>query len=718
MRLIALHIENFGNLSDFDLKFDENPTVILKDNGWGKSTLAAFIKVMFYGFSGENKRTNELKEREKYRPWKGGVYGGRLSYEAGGVPYEITKVFGNKEKEDSCELINLTTGLKVEDLDASHAGLDLFALDERSFMRSVFIAQNDVRVHEDGREGIADGISAKIGKLSDATDDVNRYEAVMDRLNDLLNRMSPKRATGSIKQMSAHISSLQNTLRQEESIKDSAQRLELQLRSEQEKAHQIENERIAMDERFRQDAQRGELLARKEAHEQLWNRYEEAKNSLEELENSYENGLPSEEDVREKLKIWDERNVLCTGLDNKELQLNYLIKDAAEAKVRAEEKHQLYLDEIRWREERTEKIKRSAMILLAIAIVLCVGGAMTVFVLSRITIGAGVIGGGIVSLFAALILMIWAHFSGRKNDEIDDESVIDEAAKRGDEQDIEEMKARIGQDRDRVAIIETNVQEFLRHYRFPYEPEDVSATLYEIRKQIEQLHVKEDDLTQKREELKAFEKANDMTAIMNVPEASDDGEPFDMQKERAENMRRFKVTQDAIRLYVRQLDEYQDQLQNMEEMRSELTGLTKERDDKLHQYEMLTLTRDYLKGAKQNFSAKYRRPLLDGFKKYYSRLSGEEVSEFQLDANIHMTKRAFGEARDVEAYSNGSRDLVDICLRMALVDAMYHDEKPFVILDDPFVNLDENRTKRALTFLKEVASDYQVIYFTCHTSRA
>ena len=94
------------------------------------------------------------------------------------------------------------------------------------------------------------------------------------------------------------------------------------------------------------------------------------------------------------------------------------------------------------------------------------------------------------------------------------------------------------------------------------------------------------------------------------------------------------------------------------------------------------------------------------------------MSEFQLDANIHMTKRAFGEARDVEAYSNGSRDLVDICLRMALVDAMYHDEKPFVILDDPFVNLDENRTKRALTFLKEVASDYQVIYFTCHTSRA
>ncbi|MBR3642796.1 MAG: hypothetical protein IKN57_04730, partial [Parasporobacterium sp.] len=166
------------------------------------------------------------------------------------------------------------------------------------------------------------------------------------------------------------------------------------------------------------------------------------------------------------------------------------------------------------------------------------------------------------------------------------------------------------------------------------------------------------------------------------------------------------------------LGDDQDELQNMADMRLELDRLIAERDRKHHNYEMLTLTRDYLKTAKQNFSAKYRKPLLDGFKKYFGRLSAEEVSEFQLDANIHMTKRAFGEARDVEAYSSGNRDLIDICLRMALVDAMYQDEKPFVVLDDPFVNLDEERTKRALAFLNDVAKDYQVIYFTCHDARA
>lgn len=722
MRLISLHIENFGNLSNFDLTFDRNPVILLRENGWGKSTLAAFIKVMFYGFSGENKRTNELKEREKFRPWKGGTYGGSLTYEAGGVSYEINKVFGAKEKEDSCTLKNVHTGLEVTEFDVAHLGQDLFSLDERSFMRSVFIAQNDVSVHEDGHEDIADGISAKIGKLSDATDDVNRYEAVMERLNDLLNRMSPKRATGSIKQMSAHISSLQNSLRQEEALKDATQRLELQLKAEQEKARALENERNAMDERFQKNAERGELMARKEAHEQLWNQYEEAKNALEEIEKSYVNGLPVEEEVDAKLEVWAEREALASGLESKQLQLNYLIKDIADAKARTEKKRQDVLKDKTRLEKRHEKLRKAYMILLGIAIVLFVAGAMTVFVLTRLYIGVGIVGAGIACMFSALILMLASHMASQDIEDLvgdmADDPELSEEGLAGVEEDIAEMKTKVDRDRDRVAIIETNVEEFLRHYQFAYEPEKVNANLYEIRKRIALLQSKRDDLTQKREELQKFERANDMTAIMNIPEQDLQDGDFDITKERDKNNMHVRETQESIRLFIRQLEENQDSLQNMADMRAELSNLTEERDMRLHQYEMLTLTRDYLKGAKQNFAAKYRRPLLDGFKKYYGRLSGEEVSEFELDANIHMTKRVFGEARDVESYSFGNRDLIDICLRMALVDAMYHDEKPFVILDDPFVNLDETRTKRALAFLNEVASDYQIIYFTCHTSRS
>ena len=56
MRLLSCHIENFGKLHEFDMDFDNGLNVILQDNGWGKSSLAAFLKVMFYGFSGDAKR--------------------------------------------------------------------------------------------------------------------------------------------------------------------------------------------------------------------------------------------------------------------------------------------------------------------------------------------------------------------------------------------------------------------------------------------------------------------------------------------------------------------------------------------------------------------------------------------------------------------------------------------------------------------------------------
>ena len=50
MKLVSLHIDNFGKFNNFDLDFNDGLNQFVKDNGWGKSTLTAFIKVMFYGF--------------------------------------------------------------------------------------------------------------------------------------------------------------------------------------------------------------------------------------------------------------------------------------------------------------------------------------------------------------------------------------------------------------------------------------------------------------------------------------------------------------------------------------------------------------------------------------------------------------------------------------------------------------------------------------------
>ena len=50
MKLISLYIENFGCLHQYDLEFRDGLTVIREPNGFGKTTLAEFIRAMFYGF--------------------------------------------------------------------------------------------------------------------------------------------------------------------------------------------------------------------------------------------------------------------------------------------------------------------------------------------------------------------------------------------------------------------------------------------------------------------------------------------------------------------------------------------------------------------------------------------------------------------------------------------------------------------------------------------
>ena len=48
---------------------------------------------------------------------------------------------------------------------------------------------------------------------------------------------------------------------------------------------------------------------------------------------------------------------------------------------------------------------------------------------------------------------------------------------------------------------------------------------------------------------------------------------------------------------------------------------------------------------------------------------------------------------------------------------MYPEEKPFLVLDDPFVNLDEEKVQHGNELLQKISGEYQILYFTCHSSR-
>ncbi|SDB51329.1 Uncharacterized protein YhaN [Pseudobutyrivibrio sp. YE44] len=140
--------------------------------------------------------------------------------------------------------------------------------------------------------------------------------------------------------------------------------------------------------------------------------------------------------------------------------------------------------------------------------------------------------------------------------------------------------------------------------------------------------------------------------------------------------------------------------------------------------EILSKTEDFLQRARESFLSKYMQPLQNGLHKYLGLIdgpdgtnSGYSIEDFELDMDLNIKLSYSGSTKSGEYLSQGYQDLVALCSRLALVDVLYPDEKPILILDDPFTNLDEKKIKESLKLLNKIATERQTIYFTCHESR-
>jgi DNA repair exonuclease SbcCD ATPase subunit len=86
------------------------------------------------------------------------------------------------------------------------------------------------------------------------------------------------------------------------------------------------------------------------------------------------------------------------------------------------------------------------------------------------------------------------------------------------------------------------------------------------------------------------------------------------------------------------------------------------------------------------------------------------VDDKTLDLRLHAPEK--NDWVDVRSLSQGTLDLVYLAARLGLVRLVTGDRRPPLVFDDPFITLDDDRARRALELLREIARDFQVIYLT------
>lgn len=803
MLLKKCYIENFGKLKDFTYEFSEGLNIICEENGWGKSTLAAFIRAMLYGLPQSGGRKNiEEAERRKYKSWQGGETGGYLIFEVNGKEYKAERTFGTKEAEDTFRLIDLSTNLTSEDFSAE-LGKELFGLDKEAYSRSTYLAQNKI---SDG--GMNDSLGKKLGKLAEGEEDGGNFDKALVKLEELRKKYIPDRQ----KDEKGYVAEINREITETRARLEECARKEEIAKSYREKEHAVTERLRGYGEEL--EACRGKMeaaagyeaaLAKKKHYGELCRQEEELRQKTESLGVLFDGEIPETEELRCCRKEVQEAAILSGELRSyartpeedrrmEALREHFLItvpteeeiREGLRAEVLQREMQESAEEEMRCGQEamlaaanRRKKITVASAFLfvLAVGLLLCAGllfgigkkktaeavpESKTEMTVPEQEKGKGTLGATVCVLFgvAAAAGGVLVLVSGSKYKKAEQEAGMQVQMA---ETKLEESKgltkagevllARCnmtggGEGTERWYRLEGMVKEYQslaeREEKYVFCREQREEKLSRCRTLLERYGLGGEDVTaslqllenrtrdytdfsgrlkeatKKREQ---FEESNPPETYCNPVQPE---ESFAVLQEKEKNLlQQMRRDEEEEKDFRSRAEAYEKEAENYAELCERLTELSELLETKKREHYYLVETKKCLETAKEQFSSRYMRGLRAGLQKYLTLLGGEDFAESMeghydgvvADVKLGLSVSAYGKEKELGYFSAGFRDLIGLCMRFALVDAMFEEEEPFLVLDDPFVNFDEKKLKRGMEFLQKASKRYQILYLVCHGSR-
>ena len=185
MIIEKLVIKSFGRINDMTLEFSDGVNIIEGENESGKSTIAAFIRYMLYGFTDGN--GNVLEERKKRISWDTGMAHGSMYVRVDGKRYVINRSTVPADKSENptyreeASIVDVDTGAPA--FGKLAAGEVFFGVDAELFDNTAFIGQI-------GDSGINEGsVKQSIENIIfSGSEKINKQRAI-SRISDKMNAL-------------------------------------------------------------------------------------------------------------------------------------------------------------------------------------------------------------------------------------------------------------------------------------------------------------------------------------------------------------------------------------------------------------------------------------------------------------------------------------------------------------------------------------------------
>ena len=702
MIIEACHIAQFGKWKDADFSFSPGKNSFLWDNGYGKTSFIYFFKLMFYGVSGDRKQDLEENERKHYMPFQGASFGGRIIFRIGEKRYRLERSFGLKKSEDSFRLFDEDSGKESKDY-SENIGEELFSLDAESFQRVCMISHEDLHFSMNSR------MHAKLGNVAEDQEDMKKFQQVQMILKDGINALSPNRRTGNIFKLKMQEEELSSGLYGKEALENAVLSIEKEVLSLTDKEARRKEEGKALEAELSQRISEKDSLGK-------WMSYAQKKEEWEKAEYRYENALKwyyqdrfSEIPEEKKALLWkEEMQSLQEQIHSikKEIEkVSEVSGENVDVEVEKEGGIVLPLEEAsvlgasRAKKDTSKNetfgngTKEMGQYGTSPVVLFALVGLGLLFVL----LFFGKLFGMPLGLPSALFLLLgilslslcfFLWWSGEQKKRTWKEKQEEEEARQRKQQAIrfaslEELLSRFHKLED-MQDLEMEAagrkEEFLR-----FVEEEGGEQAFSLLEEKQKEWEEGPSLEESRRRLEEFRKE---------------------EEERREEIRKKRAEREAK---ARDLEFLEEQERLLEQKKEEREALEK-------RYNLLQKTKAYLEMAKERFALQYKEPILEAFQKYFQSICTEPL-QFQMSEDLELSFVDRGLSREQGYLSEGLQDLCRFCQKLAIFDAMFREEKAFLLLDDPFSHLDEKNGARARALLEELAKSRQIFYFTCSEER-
>lgn len=768
MKINSIDIASFGKFCNFHLDFSDGMTLVFGENENGKTTIMAFIRMMFYGNTGKSSDLDK-NPRIKYRPWNSDFMAGSITFTHDGSNYRLEREFKRSNSTDKISLIDLDTGEKTTLSGSDDIGANFFGITDSAFERSVFVGELGAPAKNDSADG---EINSKLSNLAATGDQDVSFEKINARLLKAketlmsksgkkgkydkaileLEELERKIAESLEKEEQLELLSRQANSKEQvvnECVKESARLFELLKNADKirkikrlEKyieislAEKENNNSLALkDGGYADKIFLSEIRAKNES-------LEKTKDKILNLESEIENDLAKINELTNLIETQNNKDDKKDGKEEKLIEINLKIED---------NKRQTAL--LNEEKEGLAPIRKPRFFLVISGIILLVVSAIS-FVLQITT--AGILFSAIGVILTVLGFVIKKsvmpdsadlnkqilEFSSKLSLLLEEKQTVLNEIKTIEDTESgarEKLVANTALLENKKAEHMAKNAELEAHKKFFKEQklelfEFCSAlkpvsSLDEVDSLVALLCV----LLERKEQLahnlnllgdgtncasldEAKEKLN---SFSSAESESFSEEELDLVKEK------FKAQSDKLAAEKAELAKLNASIKNLAESTESTAVLCRKRDllkEKIDGYkkycDTCDLALDTLTNAFRELRRNYSGILDTRVAQIFSRLTGEKYNSVNVSKNFEIgvtTTDAFG-LKESGYLSSGTVDQVYLALRLATAELITEAGGSLpIFMDDSLTQYDDRRAKLALEFLKEYSADRQVLLFTCHS---